>query len=144
MSTRNLRRIPLPNSWNKHVRASLLHVISLAQFAVAYTRGWAANSINPRLREKRRFKEFLILILISLALLSRRVSSNRSVIEEPFLVDTNYPCFFRKRRYIETDLELHPGRDIQRRFCGARSMTYFRRLLDVASLCESVPDQRDC
>ena len=52
MSTQNLPRIPLPKSWNKHVRVSLLHVISLAQFAVAYTRGWAANSINPRLREK--------------------------------------------------------------------------------------------
>ena len=52
MSTQNLPRIPLPKSWNKHVRSSLLHVISLAQFAVAYTPGWAANSTNPRLRQK--------------------------------------------------------------------------------------------
>ena len=52
MSAQTEPRIPLPKSWNKHVRSSLLHVISLAQFAVAYTRGWAANSINPRLREK--------------------------------------------------------------------------------------------
>ena len=52
MSAQTKPRIPLPKSWNKHVRSSLLHVISLAQFAVAYTRGWAANSINPRLRQK--------------------------------------------------------------------------------------------
>ena len=54
MSAQTEPRIPLPKSWNKHVRSSLLHVISLAQFAVAYTRGWAANSINPRLRQKSR------------------------------------------------------------------------------------------
>ena len=52
MSAQTEPRVPLPKSWNKHVRSSLLHVISLAQFAVAYTRGWAANSINPRLRQK--------------------------------------------------------------------------------------------
>ncbi len=28
----------------------MLHVISLAQFGMAYTRGWAANSINSRIR----------------------------------------------------------------------------------------------
>ena len=52
MSAQTEPLVPLPKSWNKHVRSSLLHVISLAQFAVAYTRGWAANSINPRLRQK--------------------------------------------------------------------------------------------
>jgi hypothetical protein len=30
----------------------MLHVISLAQFALAYTRGWAANSPNARVRLK--------------------------------------------------------------------------------------------
>ena len=30
----------------------MLHVISLAQFAAAHTRGWAANSINARIRLK--------------------------------------------------------------------------------------------
>lgn len=43
-------RIPLPKSWTTHVRSAVLHVISLAQFAAAYTRGWAANSINARMR----------------------------------------------------------------------------------------------
>ena len=52
MSAQTEPRIPLPKSWNKHVRSSLLHVISLAQYAVAFTRGWAANSVNPRLRQK--------------------------------------------------------------------------------------------
>ena len=52
MSAQAEPRIPLPKGWKKHVRSSLVHVISLAQFAVAYTRGWAANSINPRLRQK--------------------------------------------------------------------------------------------
>ena len=52
MSANTKPRIPLPKSWNKHVRSSLLHVMSLAQYATAYTRGWAANSINPRLRQK--------------------------------------------------------------------------------------------
>jgi hypothetical protein len=37
-------RILLPKSWTKHVRSGVLHVISLAQFTTAYTRGWAANS----------------------------------------------------------------------------------------------------
>ncbi len=42
--------IPLPKSWPTHVRAAILHVISLAQFATAYTRSWSANSINSRIR----------------------------------------------------------------------------------------------
>ena len=36
-------RIPLPKGWNRHVRSAVLHVISLAQFAVAYTRGWTGD-----------------------------------------------------------------------------------------------------
>ena len=43
-------RIRLPISWPIHVRAALLHVISLAQFATAHTRSWAANSVNSRIR----------------------------------------------------------------------------------------------
>ncbi|NUQ65559.1 MAG: hypothetical protein HUU20_24080, partial [Pirellulales bacterium] len=42
--------IPLPKHWNDHVRAAMLHVISLAQLACACTRGWAANSTNARIR----------------------------------------------------------------------------------------------
>ena len=43
-------RIPLPKSWPTHVRAAILHVIALAQFATAHTRSWAANSVNARIR----------------------------------------------------------------------------------------------
>ena len=44
--------IPLPSGWNDTVRSAVLHVISLAQFAAARTRGWAANSVNARVRLK--------------------------------------------------------------------------------------------
>jgi hypothetical protein len=42
----------LPKSWSRHVRWAILHVISLAQFATAHTRSWAANSVNARIRLK--------------------------------------------------------------------------------------------
>ena len=44
--------IPLPRGWPSRVRSAILHVISLAQFTLAYTRGWAANSANSRIRLK--------------------------------------------------------------------------------------------
>ena len=44
--------IPVPNGWSACVKSAVLHVISLAQFTVAYTRGWAANSPNARIRLK--------------------------------------------------------------------------------------------
>jgi putative transposase len=47
-------KIPLPDSWSLNVKSAVLHAISLAQFAMAYTRGWAANSINARIRLKGR------------------------------------------------------------------------------------------
>jgi hypothetical protein len=43
--------ISLPTSWAKNVRSAVLHVISLAQFALIYTRGWAANALNPHARQ---------------------------------------------------------------------------------------------
>ncbi len=30
--------IPLPAGWSQHARSAMLHIISLAQFALAYTR----------------------------------------------------------------------------------------------------------
>ena len=41
--------LPLPKRWPTFVKSALLHVISLAQFAMAYTQGWAANSPNSRI-----------------------------------------------------------------------------------------------
>jgi hypothetical protein len=45
-------KIPFPKGWKKQVRSAVLHVISLAQYAAASTRGWAADSINARVRRK--------------------------------------------------------------------------------------------
>jgi len=45
-------RIPLPKGWKHHVRSAVLHVISLARYATVYTRSWAADSTNTRLRLK--------------------------------------------------------------------------------------------
>jgi transposase InsO family protein len=50
MANQKQPRIPLPKSWTKWVRSALLHVVSLAQYATAYTCSWAAGSVNPRLR----------------------------------------------------------------------------------------------
>ena len=46
------REFPLPRGWPSRVRSAILHVISLGQFTLAYTRGWAANSPNSRIRLK--------------------------------------------------------------------------------------------
>ena len=54
--------VPLPKHWNKHVKAGVLHVISLAQYATACTRSWAADSRNARMRltaEKDRLEQEL-------------------------------------------------------------------------------------
>ncbi len=48
----SLPEIPLPRAWPSRVKSAILHVISLAQFTLAYTRGWAANSPNSRIRLK--------------------------------------------------------------------------------------------
>ena len=48
----SLPEIPLPRGWPSRVKSAVLHVISLAQFTLAYTRGWAANSPNSRIRLK--------------------------------------------------------------------------------------------
>ncbi len=41
---------PLPSGWAKNVKFAVLYVISLAHYAITYARGWAANSINARVR----------------------------------------------------------------------------------------------
>ena len=45
-------RLPLPKGWPAKIRSSMLHVISLAQFAAVYTLSWAVNSANQRVRFK--------------------------------------------------------------------------------------------
>ena len=44
--------IPQPKGWKKQVRPAVLHVISLAHYAASYTRTWAADSSNQRVRLK--------------------------------------------------------------------------------------------
>ncbi len=52
MTAKEKPKIPLPKGWTGHVRSAVLHVIGLAQYATAYTRSWAANSPNERMRLK--------------------------------------------------------------------------------------------
>jgi transposase InsO family protein len=40
----------LPRNWPRHVRSAVLHVVSLARYVLTEVRGWAANSLNTRLR----------------------------------------------------------------------------------------------
>lgn len=47
---KNMHKIPLPKSWPCHVRSAVLHIIALAQYATVYTRSWASNSLNARVR----------------------------------------------------------------------------------------------
>ena len=46
----NAPQISLPKHWTKHVRSAVLHVISLAQYAAVYSRSWAVDSMNGRVR----------------------------------------------------------------------------------------------
>jgi hypothetical protein len=42
--------INLPKSWPTIVRSAMLHIVALAQYAAIYTRSWAADSENTRVR----------------------------------------------------------------------------------------------
>ncbi|MFB3105575.1 MAG: hypothetical protein ACE1ZA_11735 [Pseudomonadales bacterium] len=52
MATDKAPRIRLPKSWKSSVRSAMLHVVSLAQYAAVYTRSWAVDSTNQRVRLK--------------------------------------------------------------------------------------------
>jgi putative transposase len=41
---------PRPRHWTRSVQAALLHVIALAKYALVFTRSWAADSTNGRVR----------------------------------------------------------------------------------------------
>ena len=43
-------KLQLPKSWPATVRSAMWHVIPLAKYAAVYTRGWAADSPNARVR----------------------------------------------------------------------------------------------
>ena len=42
--------IPLSSGRAKNVQFAVLHVVSLARYAILAARGWAANSVNARVR----------------------------------------------------------------------------------------------
>ncbi len=42
---KNPPRIPLPHGWSRSVKSAMLHVLSLAQYAMAYTHSWAVNDL---------------------------------------------------------------------------------------------------
>ena len=49
---RSTFKLQLPKAWPAKVRSAMLHVVSLAKHAAVYTRSWAANSPNGRVRLK--------------------------------------------------------------------------------------------
>ena len=51
MSDHSPPDLSVPPGWPKNVKSAVLHVISLAQYAIAATRGWAADALNPRARQ---------------------------------------------------------------------------------------------
>ena len=43
-------QIPLPKTWSVQIKSAVLHVIALAQSALIYSRSWAADGSNQRVR----------------------------------------------------------------------------------------------
>jgi hypothetical protein len=50
-------KMPLPKGRPVSVKSGVLHVIALAQFAMTYARGWAADSVNIRVRLKAKLEQ---------------------------------------------------------------------------------------
>ena len=42
MPNQSLPDLPLPSGWGKNVKCAVLHVVSLARYAIISARGWAA------------------------------------------------------------------------------------------------------
>ena len=40
----------MPKNWPRSVKSAVIHTISMAQFVTTYTRSWAANNLNSRIR----------------------------------------------------------------------------------------------
>jgi len=70
--------IPLPKSWPAKVRSAMLHVVSLAKYAAVYTRSWAADGPNARVRfraERDRHQEDNALLREELRIKDARMAS---------------------------------------------------------------------
>jgi len=83
--------IPLPIGWPDCARAAVIHVISLAHYAITCARGWAANSINARVRlaaKNDRLNQEIQLLREELRIKDVRLTK----IEGPALLIRNRPC----------------------------------------------------
>ena len=70
------RRIPLPHGWPRCVKSSMLHVRSLAQYALSYTRSWAADSRSARLQlraENDQIRQLVALLIEELRIKDERM-----------------------------------------------------------------------
>src|SRR5262249_44025937 len=70
--------IPLPKSGPAKVCAAMLHVVSLAKYAAVYTRSWAADSRNARVRlraEKDRLLQEVALLREEMPIKDARMAS---------------------------------------------------------------------
>ncbi len=44
------RKLPTPRGWNRHVKSSVLHALSLTCFCFSTVRGWASRSRSIQVR----------------------------------------------------------------------------------------------
>jgi len=91
MSHQTAPKLSLPAGWPECVRSAMVHVISLAHYAIACARGWAANSINARLRlaaKNDRLDQEVQLLREKLRVEDVRLTK----IEGPALLIRNRPC----------------------------------------------------
>jgi len=77
LSEQSLPDLPVPSGWAKNVKSAVLHVISLAQYAIVASRGWAADALNPRARqaaENDRLKQEIQLLHEELRIKTARIA----------------------------------------------------------------------
>ena len=78
--------IPLPKSWPAKVRSAMLHVVSLAKYAVVYTRSWAADCPKARVRfraERDRHQEDNALLREELRIKDARMAYGKNTQPNP-------------------------------------------------------------
>ena len=102
--SRQTPQIPFPKGWKKQVRSAVLHVIALAQYAAAYTRGWAADGTNARVSNRAHAGH-------TVPLVPNRVLSSRASQDSGSTTVT----FYTKRRHLpivtlERSVVTHGGR----------------------------------
>ena len=74
--------ITLPRGWSQRVKSAMLYVVSLARFALAYTRCWATNSPVARVRlkaENDRLRQRVALLTEEIRIKGARMKSMRQI-----------------------------------------------------------------